>query len=218
MPNGSEDSGMVMQVTMPGYKMPEGADVSTEEGFRVWVDSVHPFVSSHLADRLIDRGYDRISSAYGISEGQLIDVVGVKEGHAVQFVQAAERLRRALGHADEVTTSNAGVYHKKRTPPPKIPVAAKGSQGCGVAGLGDVADVRAWLTQLMSWARSNYGPEEAKTIESIALCRPQCPSAPTRASPGVLIGTLPSILFSSVGFYFARATVAFARCMASIYY
>ena len=49
-------------------------------------------------------------------------------------------------------------------------------------------------------------------------CRPQCPSASTRASPGVLIGTLPSILFSSVGFYFARATVAFARCMASIYY
>ena len=27
-------------------------------------------------------------------------------------------------------------------------------------------------------------------------CRPQCPSASTRASPGVLIGTLPSILLS----------------------
>ena len=66
---------MAVEVTMPGYKMPEGADVSTEEGFRAWVDSVHPaFASSHLADRLIDEGYNSIASVYHISETQLIGV------------------------------------------------------------------------------------------------------------------------------------------------
>ena len=47
MPNGSEDSGMVMQVTMPGYKMPEGADVSTEEGFRAWVEKNFVQIDTH---------------------------------------------------------------------------------------------------------------------------------------------------------------------------
>ena len=74
-----------------------------------------------------------------------------------------------MGHADDVTTSNTVTYHKKRTPAPKIPIVAKGSQGCGVAGRGDVAAVRAWLTQLMSWARYNFTAAEARAIASIAL-------------------------------------------------
>ena len=38
-----------------------------------------------------------------------------------------------------------------------------------MAGLGAVEDIRAWLAQVMSWARSNWGAEEAKAVESIAL-------------------------------------------------
>ena len=126
MPNGSEESGVAAQVTMPGYKMPNGADAGTEEGFRAWVDSVHPaFVASSLAGRLILEEYDRITSVYGISEAKLIEVFDVKEGHAVQFVQAVKRVRRTLGHTDDVTTPSAGTYHKKRTQAPKIPTAAE---------------------------------------------------------------------------------------------
>ena len=67
--------------------MPNSADAGTEEGFRAWVDSVHPaFVASSLADRLILEGHDRIASVYGISEAKLIEDFDVKEGHAVQFV------------------------------------------------------------------------------------------------------------------------------------
>ena len=62
------------------------------------------------------------------------------------------------------TLNEAGAYHKKRTPAPKIPVVAKGSHGCGVAGLGAVEDIRAWLSQVMSW-----GAAEASAVESIAL-------------------------------------------------
>ena len=83
---------------------------------------------------MILEGYDRITNVYGINEAKLIEVFEVKEGHAVQFVQAVERVPRTLGRADDVTTPSAGTYQKKRTQAPKIPIAAKGLQGCGVAG------------------------------------------------------------------------------------
>ena len=80
--------------------MPEGADVSTEEGLRAWVDSVHPaFASSHLADRLIAERYDRIASVYHINETQLIDAFNVKEGHAVQFCLALGGITTRLAAA-----------------------------------------------------------------------------------------------------------------------
>ena len=115
---------------------------------------------------MVLEGYDRIASVCAFSQRKLIEEYDLKEGHAVQFVRAVEQVRRTLGHIDVVTPSAGAVaYQKKRTQAPKIPTAAKGSQGSGVAGLGDVAAVHAWLTQLMSWARSNFTAAEAKAVE-----------------------------------------------------
>ena len=156
VPNGSEDGSMVAVAAMPGYKMQDGVDASTEEGFRAWVDSVHPaFAAAHLADRLILDGFDRVTSAHLFSEARLRSEFDVKTGHALQFVSAAEAMRLVLGLAREVAalTATDGRYNK-RTPAPKVPVASPSSQGCGVACLATVAAVRAWMLQLISWARS----------------------------------------------------------------
>ena len=175
MPNGSEeDSSVAGEVATLGNKMPEGAGdplviTSAEDEVRAWVNSVHPvFAATKLAERLIDAGYDRMPNMYGVTEQRLIDGFKVKEGHAAQFVHAAERMRKE-NVSTATTLTTAGTYQKKRTPAPKVPVAAKGSQRCGVAGLGAVEDIRAWLPQVMSWARSNWGDAEASAVESIAL-------------------------------------------------
>ena len=94
---------MAGEVVTQGNKMPVGADVSAKDRLRVWVNSVHPvLVESKLADRLIDAGYVRLPGVYSVTEQKLIDSFEVKEGHAVQFVQAAERVRR--DSASEATT------------------------------------------------------------------------------------------------------------------
>ena len=157
--------------------MAKGAHESTEADFRTWVASIHPALAeSNLADRLVLEGYDRLDSVHAFDVAKLVNEYDLKEGHAVQFVRAVEQRNKTLAQIDAVKNgSSASTHRKKRTQAPKIPIAAKGSQGCGVAGLGDVASVRAWLTQLMSWARSDFTTAEARAIESIALdpaCHP----------------------------------------------
>ena len=84
MPNGSEeDSSVAEEVVTLGKMMPEGAGDSAEDKVRAWVNSVHPvFAATKLAERLIDAGYDRMRSVYGVTEQRLIDGFKVKEGHA----------------------------------------------------------------------------------------------------------------------------------------
>ena len=100
MPNGSEeDSSVAGEVATLGNKMPKGAGdplviTGAEDEVRAWVTSVHPvFAATKLAERLIDAGYDRLPSVYGVTEQRLIEGFKAKEGHAAQFVQAAEQMR-----------------------------------------------------------------------------------------------------------------------------
>ena len=171
MANGSKEICVVAQVTTHGQLMANGAYESTEADFRTWVASIHhTFAESNLADRMVLEGYDRVDSMHAFSVEKLVQEYDVKEGHAVQFVRAVAQRNKTLAQIDDVNHgSSASAHRKKRTPAPKIPIAAKWSQDCGVAGLGDVAAVRAWLTQLMSWARSDFTTAEARAIESIAL-------------------------------------------------
>ena len=145
MADGSEEICLVAQATKHSQLMANGAYESTEADFRTWVASIHPtFVESNLADRMVLEGYDRVESVHAFSVEKLVDDYDVKEGHAVQFVRAVAQRNKTLGQIDNVNHSSSAVaYRKKRTQAPKIPVAAKGSQGCGVAGLGEVAAVRA---------------------------------------------------------------------------
>ena len=171
MADGSEEICVVIGVATPSHVMANGAHESAEADFRTWVASIHPaFAESNLADRLVLEGYDRLDSVHAFDVAKLVNEYDLKEGHAVQFVRAVEQRNKTLAQIDAVKNgSSASTHRKKRTQAPKIPIAAKGSQGCGVAGLGDVASVRAWLTQLMSWARSDFTTAEARAIESIAL-------------------------------------------------
>ena len=131
--------------------MPVGADAQTEKGFRDWVASVHPVIAeTKLADLLIEVGYDRVAVVGAIDEDMLRESFGVKRGHATLFVLAARALQKSLGvrtsseAASVVTTCTSHVTQavKRRTQAPKVPLAGS-SSGCGVAGLGTVAAIRA---------------------------------------------------------------------------
>ena len=161
MSYGSEEDSGVKTTTLPGHMMPVGADASTEQGFRDWVGSVYPvFVEMKLADLLVEMGYDRVAVVASIDEDMLRESFGVKRGHATWFVLAARAVHRSLGvctstEVESVTpTPQALNATKRRTLAPKVPLAGSTS-GCGVAGLGTVASIRAWMLQFISWARSN---------------------------------------------------------------
>ena len=135
--------------------------------------SVHPvFVEAKLADLLIEMGYDRVAVVGAIDEDMLRESFGVKRGHATLFVRAARALQKSLGlrtsseAASVVTTSHVAQATKRRTQAPKVPLAGS-SSGCGVAGLGTVAAIRAWMLQLISWARSNWGEAAAMAVADI---------------------------------------------------
>ena len=173
MSNGSEAGSGAYFVPLPGHTMPVGADAQTEKGFRDWVASVHPvFEEMKLADLLIEVGYDRVAVVGAIDEDTLRESFGVKRGHATLFVLAARALRKSLGLptpsevASVVTTSHMAHATKRRAHAPKVPLAGS-SSGCGVAGLGTVASVRAWMLQLISWARSNWGEAAAMAVADI---------------------------------------------------
>ena len=79
---------MAEEVVTLGEMMHEGAGNIPEDKVRAWVNPVHPaFVETKLAERLIDAGYDRLPSVYGVTEQRLIDGFKVKEGNAAQFTR-----------------------------------------------------------------------------------------------------------------------------------
>ena len=152
--------------------MPANADALTGQGFRDWVGSILPvFVETNLANRLVEEGYDRVSVATHVDEELLRGAYGVKPGHAKLFVNAALAVHKALGYSTSttnalVTSTQAPSVMERRIPAPKVPHAGSAT-GCGVAGLGTVAAIRAWMLQLISWTRSNWGEAEAMAIADI---------------------------------------------------
>ena len=174
MSDGSEEGSVTRAVPLPGHVMPVGADALTEQGFRDWVGSVHPvFAQMRLADILVEGGYDRMAVAMHIDEDVLRGTCGVKRGHATLFMLAALAVHKTLGMSTPTTsvnvtstTSTSSLMKRQRTPAPKVPLAGNGA-GCGVVGLGTVAAIRAWMLQLISWTRSNWGEVEASTIADI---------------------------------------------------
>ena len=132
----------MVAVPLPGHVMPVGADALTEQGFRDWVDSIHPvFAEMNLADRLVEEGYNRVAVATYVDKELLRGTCGVKRGHATLFVLAALAVHKALGmststtNVNVVTSTQAPCIMKRRTPAPKVPLAGSAA-GCGVAGLG----------------------------------------------------------------------------------
>ena len=155
--------------------MPVGADALTEKGFRDWVASVHPvFVETKLADLLIEMGYDRVAVIGAIDEDMLRESFGVKRGHATLFVLAARALQKSLGvrtsseTGSMVTTSHVMHATKRRTQAPKVPLAGS-SSGCGVAGLGTVASIRAWMLQLCPPSSERVSPDFPLVVHHCAL-------------------------------------------------
>ena len=87
--------------------MPVNADALTEQGFRVWVDSIHPvFAELRLADRLVAEGYNRVAVAAHVDEELLRGTCGVKRGHATLFVLAALAVHKTLGVSRPTTNAN----------------------------------------------------------------------------------------------------------------
>ena len=129
-------------------------------------------METKLADLLVQIGYDRVAVVGAIDEDMLYEAFGVKRGHATLFVLAARALHKSLGLRTSsetervVRTSHATHSTKRRTIVPKVPLAGS-SSGCGVAGLGTVASIRAWMLQLISWARSNWGEAAAMAVADI---------------------------------------------------
>ena len=173
MSYGREEGNVVRSTTLPGHVMPVDVDASKEQGFRDWVGSIHPvFVEMRLADLLVEEGYDRVAVAASIDEEVLRGACGVKRGHATLFLLAARAVHKSLGirasttNESVVAPTQAPNVMKRRTPAPKVPLAGS-TPGCGVAGLGTVASIRAWMLQLISWTRSNWGEVEAMAIADI---------------------------------------------------
>ena len=106
--------------------MPVSADALTEQGFRVWVDSIHPvFAESRLADRLVEDGYDRVSVANHVTEEMIRGDCGVKPGHAKVFADAALAVHKALGYGTSTTTTLVASSTGVRVPPQKVYATAK---------------------------------------------------------------------------------------------
>ena len=163
MSHGSEEGSSTRAVPLLGHVMPVGSDELTEQGFRDWVGSIHPvFKEMKLADLLVAEGYDRMAVATHVHEDVLRGTCGVKRGHATLSMLAAMAVHNALGMSTPSTsntvtsTTSTPSFMKRRTPAPQVPLAGSGT-GCGSAGLVTVAAIRAWMLQLISWTRSNWG-------------------------------------------------------------
>ena len=163
--------------------MPAGADPENTEGFKRWVNSIHPaFVHDGLADKLVEDGYDRVSMAADVTIDVLRNQFAVKTGHAVAFVAAAKAVQVTLGYDEEeagmvdplrggrnalpaLPTPTATLVTERRTTAvPKVPTATAGATGCGQGGMGTVAAMQAWVVRLISWARSEWGTDTAHAI------------------------------------------------------